>query len=355
MYKYILTLFVALAILNDSQAQSVTDKSESKIRKVDLERPKDTIYEQNKSSINDVSEAALTAILEKNRNHYVEGKVADYIPELSKMDPKAVAIAVVNEKGTLIGAGDIHTKFTMQSISKPIALMVAVMENGEESVFKKMGYFGTDKAFNHFSNLETMGKPLNPMMNAGAILTTSLISGDGQVPFNKVLDMVRYITDNPALNYSESVYASEKETGHRNRGMFYIMKNAGLITGQEEQLDNYFRQCSIELTTEDLAKIGYFFSHQCVRFDGDQRYKNREMSKLIQSQMLIAGMYEFSGEYARTVGLPSKSGVGGGIVISVPNEAGIAVFSAPLDSHGNSVVGYDMILDLAKQYNLSIF
>ncbi|SUJ30566.1 Glutaminase [Sphingobacterium spiritivorum] len=271
------------------------------------------------------------------------------------MDAKAVALAVVNDKGTVIGVGDINKKFTMQSISKTIALMLAVMENGEESVFKKMGYFGTDKPFNHFANLETMGKPLNPMMNAGAILTTSLISGDGQVPFDKILNMVRYITDNPALDYSKTVYTSEKETGHRNRGMFYMMKNAGLISGSEEQLDNYFRQCSIELTAEDLAKIGYFFAHQCVRFDGDQRYKNPEMSKLIQSQMLIAGMYEFSGEYARTVGLPSKSGVGGGIMVSVPNQAGIAVFSAPLDSHGNSVVGYHMILDLVKQYNLGIF
>ena len=312
-------------------------------------------YAQKSNTIKDVSKAALTAILDKNRNDYVNGKVADYIPELGKMDAKAVALAVVNDRGTVIGVGDINKKFTMQSISKTIALMLAVMENGEESVFKKMGYFGTDKPFNHFANLETMGKPLNPMMNAGAILTTSLISGDGQVPFDKILNMVRYITDNLTLDYSKTVYTSEKETGHRNRGMFYIMKNAGLISGSEEQLDNYFRQCSIELTAEDLAKIGYFFAHQCVRFDGDQRYKNPEMSKLIQSQMLIAGMYEFSGEYARTVGLPSKSGVGGGIMISVPNQAGIAVFSAPLDSHGNSVVGYHMILDLVKQYNLGIF
>ncbi|EEI90457.1 glutaminase A [Sphingobacterium spiritivorum ATCC 33300] len=312
-------------------------------------------YAQKSNTIKDVSKAALTAILDKNRNDYVNGKVADYIPELGKMDAKAVALAVVNDRGTVIGVGDINKKFTMQSISKTIALMLAVMENGEESVFKKMGYFGTDKSFNHFANLETMGKPLNPMMNAGAILTTSLISGDGKVPFDKILNMVRYITDNPTLDYSKTVYTSEKETGHRNRGMFYIMKNAGLISGSEEQLDNYFRQCSIELTAEDLAKIGYFFAHQCVRFDGDQRYKNPEISKLIQSQMLIAGMYEFSGEYARTVGLPSKSGVGGGIMISVPNQAGIAVFSAPLDSHGNSVVGYHMILDLVKQYNLGIF
>jgi glutaminase len=233
--------------------------------------------------------------------------------------------------------------------------MVAVNEKGEADIFDKMGYFGSDKPFNHFSNLETTGKPLNPMMNAGAILTTSLISGDGEKPFLKILDMVRYITKNQSIDYNKSVYESEKSTGHRNRGMFYIMKNSGLISGNEDQLDNYFKQCSIELTAEDLAKIGYFFANQCVRFDGDTTYKNTDMAQLIESQMLTAGMYEFSGEYSRMVGLPSKSGVGGGITVSVPGKIGIGVFSPALDQHGNSLAGYHMILDLAKQYGLSIF
>ncbi len=314
-----------------------------------------TLYAQKISSTREINSAALNSIMEANRPYYRDGKVADYIPELGKMDPRALAFAVVNEDGKIISVGDVHHKFTMQSISKTIALMLAVMERGEQDVFDKMGYFGTDKAFNHFANLETMGKPLNPMMNAGAILTTSLISGAADSAFIQILNMVRYICHNPEITYSESVFQSEKETGHRNRGMFYIMKNAGLITGTEEQLDNYFRQCAIELTVEDLAKIGYFFANQCVRFDGDSRYKNAEISKLIQSQMLIAGMYEFSGEHARTVGLPSKSGVGGGIMVSIPYQAGIGTFSAPLDSHGNSLVGYHMILDLVQEYNLGLF
>lgn len=133
------------------------------------------------------------------------------------------------------------------------------------------------------------------------------------------------------------------------------MKNNGLINGDENKLDNYFKQCSIELTVEDLAKIGVFFANQCVRFDGDSTYRNVELSKLIQSQMLIAGMYEFSGEYARTVGLPSKSGVGGGIVVCVPGKMGIGVFSPPLDTHGNSLAGYHMLLDFVKKYHLSLF
>lgn len=312
-------------------------------------------YAQKTADISTVSEKALSSILEKNRSYYTQGKVADYIPELGKMDAKAIALSVVDKNGNIYNTGDVHKKFTMQSISKIIALMIAVNEKGEAHIFDKMGYFGSDKPFNHFSNLETTGKPLNPMMNAGAILTTSLISGEGEKPFLKILDMVRYITKNPGIDYSKSVYESEKSTGHRNRGMFYLMKNNGLISGNEDQLDNYFKQCSIELTAEDLAKIGYFFAHQCVRFDGDDKYKNTEVAKLVESQMLVAGMYEFSGEYARTVGLPSKSGVGGGITVSVPGKIGIGVFSPSLDQHGNSLAGYHMILDMVKQYGLSIF
>ncbi|KMQ65187.1 glutaminase [Chryseobacterium angstadtii] len=312
-------------------------------------------YAQKTTDISAVSEKTLNSILEKNRTYSAQGKVADYIPELAKMEAGAVALSVVEKNGKIFNVGDVHKKFTMQSISKIIALMIAVSEKGEANVFDKMGYFGTDRPFNSYINLETAGKPLNPMMNAGAILTTSLISGDGEKPFLKVLEMVRYMTKNSAIDYNKSVYESEKSTGHRNRGMFYLMKNNGLISGNEDQLDNYFKQCSIELTAEDLAKIGYFFANQCVRFDGDSTYKNAEMAKLIESQMLIAGMYEFSGEYARTVGLPSKSGVGGGITVSVPGKMGIGVFSPALDTHGNSLAGYHMILDLVKQYGLSIF
>lgn len=302
-----------------------------------------------------ITEQVLKDILEKNRSYYQQGKVADYIPELGKADAKSIALSVIGENGKVINVGDTDKKFTIQSISKIISLMIAVREKGEQNIFDKMGYFGTDKPFNHFSNLETSGKPLNPMMNAGAILTTSLIDGEGEVPFKKILEMVQYITKNSNINYSKEVYNSERETGHRNRGMFYIMKNSGLITGNEDKLNNYFKQCSIEVTAEDLAKIGYFFAHQCTRYDGDTTYKNADIAQLVESQMLIAGMYEFSGEYARTVGLPSKSGVGGGITVSVPGKMGIGVYSPALDQHGNSLAGYHIILDLVKKYNLSLF
>lgn len=312
---------------------------------------------QEKKAVLDqqITAAMMKQIASKNYPTYKEGKVADYIPELGKANPEAVAFSVVKENGEIINVGDVNAKFTMQSISKIIALMLAVQEKGEKALYDRIGYYGTEKAFNHYANLETAGKPLNPMMNAGAILTTAFIEGEGDIAYQKILERIRYITKNESITINQTVYLSEKETGHRNRGIFYLLKNNGLIEGEENKLDNYFKQCSIEVTAEDLAKIGYYFAHGCTRFDGDKTYYNRDLARLIQAQMLIAGMYDFSGEYARTVGLPSKSGVGGGIVVSVPNKIGIGVFNPALDQHGNSVVGYHMIYDFVNQLDLSLF
>jgi len=339
--NYITSIFLAYSIFSISATSTIYYAQTNKHAKTEL------------SSLN---KEVLDHILNNNKASYKNGIVADYIPELGKMEAQKIALSVVNENGKVISVGDVNQKFTIQSISKIIALMIAVNEKGEKNIFDKMGYYGTDKPFNYFANLDGNGKPLNPLMNAGAILTTSLIDGEGEIPFRKILEMVRYITKNNTIDYSKTVYNSEKETGHRNRGMFYIMKNSGLIAANdEEKLNNYFKQCSIEVTAEDLAKIGYFFGHQCTRFDGDTTYKNGEVSQLVQSIMLTAGMYEYSGEYSRNVGLPSKSGVGGGITVSVPNKIGIGVFSPALDKQGNSVAGYNMILELVKNYHLSLF
>ena len=305
--------------------------------------------------LSDLDEEVLTHIVEANSKYTTEGEVADYIPELGKANPEDIAIAVVKEGGEIIKSGDSEQKFTVQSISKLIGLMLAVEDLGEEEVFDKMGYYGTNQAFNHFANLETDGKPLNPMMNAGAILATSLIKGEGEKPYQRILERIRYITKNEEIIINEEVYLSEKSTGDRNRGIFHLLKSSELIDGGEEQLDNYFKQCSIELTTVDLAKIGYFFANQGIRFDGDKTYENKAVSSLVLSQMMIAGMYDYSGEYARKVGLPSKSGVGGGITVSVPQKMGIGVYSPSLDKHGNSVAGFQMILDLVQLYDLSLF
>src|SRR5699024_1555895 len=311
--------------------------------------------ETKKYTSADLDEEILNHIVEANSKFTKQGEVADYIPGLGKANPEDIAMAVVNKNGEIVKSGDTEQKFTIQSISKLIALMIAVEELGEEEVFNKMGYYGTNQAFNHFANLETDGKPLNPMMNAGAILTTAMIEGKGEKPYQKILEKIRYITKNENIKINEAVYFSEKSTGHRNRGIFHILKNNELIEGGEEKLDNYFMQCSIEVDVTDLAKIGYFFANHCTRFDGDKTYENKEMGELIQSQMMIAGMYDYSGEYVRKIGLLSKSGVGGGIIVSVPKTMGIGVYSTGLDKHGNSLAGMEMILDFTKLFELNLF
>ncbi len=300
-------------------------------------------------------EAKLKEILKTNKEYLEQGQLADYIPELKNVDANKLGLSLRTTDNRIYNIGDCKQKFTIQSISKIISLMIAVLENGEEEVFKKVGYYGTDDPFNSYYKLETKGIPLNPMMNAGAILITSLIEGDGEEPFNKILDMIRYITKNDEISYSREVYLSESKTGDRNRGIFNLLRANGLIDKEEEALENYFKQCSIEVSCEDLSKIGLFFANNCIRYDGDREYENKELSRLINSIMLNSGMYDKSGEFSRKVGLPSKSGVGGGIVSLVPGKLGIGVFSPRLDKAGNSLVGVKVLEDISKEFDLSIF
>lgn len=303
-----------------------------------------------------LSNTYLEKVIKDNSIYLDQGKVADYIPELAKANAQAMSVCVLGPQGVLYKAGDYEEKFTIQSISKLIALMIAIEDWGEEKVFEHVAYYGTSLAFNDFAHLETMPTPLNPLMNAGAIVTTALIKGEGSQGYKRILERIRYITKNNSIDINQAVYLSEKETGHRNRGMFHLLKNKALIHKDEEALNNYFKQCSIEIDTEDLAKIAYFFANECTRFDGDSQYKNSSISELILSQMFTAGMYDYSGAYSRKIGIPSKSGVGGGIVAADPKTGyGIAVFSPALDTHGNSLVGSKILEDLSKTLKLSLF
>lgn len=300
-------------------------------------------------------EKLLERIAEENRKFINRGNVASYIPALAKVDKNLLGISFIDIDGNIYNYGDCDKKFTIQSISKVLALMIVVLEKGEEYVFDRIGYYGTDELFNSYSKLESNKKPLNPYMNAGAILITSSIEGEGFEAYEKVKNLIKYITKNDEISYNEEAYISERETGDRNRGIFYLLKDNGLINKKEIALDNYFKQCCIEVDTLDLAKIGLFFANDCIRYDGDKKYYNKELSLIINSTMMNSGMYNYSGKFSRTIGIPSKSGVGGGILSTVPRKMGIGVFSPPLDENGNSIVGYNILKDLSKELNLSIF
>ncbi|WIV13858.1 glutaminase A [Proteiniborus sp. MB09-C3] len=301
----------------------------------------------------------LSKIIEKNRHLTSKGKVASYIPALERVNPEYLGICIADMKGKLHLAGDYGQKFTLQSISKTISLMLAIIDNGTEKVFNKVGMEPTGDAFNSIVKLEIISpsKPLNPMINAGAIAVASLIKGEGpEEKFNRLLALFRKICQNEKLGINKEVYLSEKETGNRNRALAYFMKDVGIIDGDvEDVLDVYFRQCSIEVDCVDVARIGLFLANNGVVLETGERIAEEKVAKTIKTFMVTCGMYNASGEFAINVGIPAKSGVGGGIMAAVPLRMGIGVFSPALDEKGNSIAGYGLLKDLSEELDLSFF
>ncbi len=301
----------------------------------------------------------LNNLVEKNRQWTKHGKVANYIPELGKMDSDRLGIVVVDTGRKIYRAGDYQTKLTMQSMSKPIALLLALLDNGEEKVFRKVGKEPTGDPFNSMIKLETLNpsKPLNPMINAGAIAVTSLIKGiSKEEKFFRILDLFRKISKNPNLDINMDVYLSEKKTGDRNRSIAYFLRDIGILEGDvEEILDLYFKQCSIEVTCEDIANMGMFLANQGIDRESGKSIAPMHLTQIVKTFMITCGMYDASGEFAINVGIPSKSGVSGGIMCAVPNKMGIGVIGPSLDIKGNSIAGVKLLEDLSEEFKLSIF
>lgn len=296
----------------------------------------------------------LEEVLEENRHLAKKGRVASYIPALAKANPHHIGICIAEINGNMYKAGDADAKFTIQSISKVIALMLALMDNGEK-VFEKVGREGTEDPFNTLYKLDLphTEKPVNPMINAGAIATTAQIKGD---KFGRILELIRRITGNLSIDYSREVYISEKETGEKNKAIAHLLKARGIIEGDpDEVLDHYFKQCSIEVTACDLAKIALFMANGCQGLPSYGEIDRKTLYRNLLAIMTIGGMYNVSGQYAAEVGVPSKSGVGGGIMASVPGRMGIGVFSPPLDKNGHSIAGYGIMKSLSHRLDLSIF
>ncbi|MCF0149189.1 MAG: glutaminase A [Clostridium sp.] len=301
----------------------------------------------------------LNTLVEKNKIYGKEGNVASYIPALSKANENDLGIYVVDSKGKEYYAGDYDKKFTMQSISKIVSLILAIKDNGRYNVFKKVDVEPTGMGFNSIVNLEARdsGKPYNPMINAGAIVTTSLIDGKNvEEKLEKILDFMRTVTNNNHIDVNEEVYLSEKETGNRNRALAYFMKSTGVLEGDvEEILELYFKQCSIELTAKDLARFGAVLANDGVIPWTNEKIIPKEICRIVKTIMVTCGMYDASGEFAVNVGIPAKSGVGGGILATVPRNYGIGIFGPSLDEKGNSIAGLKLIKDLSNELDLSIF
>ncbi len=288
-----------------------------------------------------------------------QGKSASYIPELSKVNPKQLGVVTVNIDGECWYSGDYQSNFTIQSISKVATLILAVMDRGEEYVFSKVGMEPTGDRFNSIIKLETMrtAKPFNPLINAGAIAVTSMIAGQNtEDKLNRLIGFVKGLCHNNKIWFDEEVYKSESATGYRNRALANFMKDAGIIEGDvEEVLDLYFKQCSIKVNAVDIAMMGAVLAGDGVSPITGDKLMPRSIARLVKTFMVTCGMYDASGEFAVRVGLPAKSGVGGGIMATVPGRMGIGVFGPALDDKGNSAGGIKVLEYISNKLDLSIF
>lgn len=301
----------------------------------------------------------LEEILEECAHYTKEGKLADYIPELTKANPDDFGIYIISGDKRVSKAGDCKKEFTIQSIIKPILLLQALMDNGIECVKSHVGVEATGKPFDaiNYTDQALVGENLNPMVNMGAIAMCTLIKGDTyEEKFNRLLDLTRKLAANPEITVDEAVYLSEKRTGNKNRALAYLLKTYGMIEDDvEDVLDCYFKACSIKVTCADLAKISLVLaSHGKSPFTGERIFPAK-YAYYVNAILMTCGMYDGSGEFAVKVGVPAKSGVGGGIMAVVPTRMGIGIYSPALDSKGNSVAGIKALEELSKKLYLSIF
>jgi glutaminase len=285
-----------------------------------------------------------------------EGAVADYIPELSLASPDWFGIALVTVDGNVYQVGDARRPFTVQSISKAITYGIALEDNGLEAVFEKVGVEPSGEAFNSISLEPDSGRPFNPMINAGAIAVTGLVKADSpEERFSRILGCFQRYTGQP-VTFDEGVYRSERDTGHRNRAIAHMLRSTDIVSGvPEDVLDVYFRQCSIQITARDLALMGACLANSGVNpITGVVSIDRRYVEKVL-SVMSTCGMYDYSGSWIFSVGMPAKSGVGGGIMAVLPGQFGLGVFSPPLDVKGNSVRGIRVCEELSRDFGLHLF
>ena len=301
-------------------------------------------------------QAAIEDLYHKYRS-CSEGIVASYIPELAKANPNDFAIVVVTVEGEVFKVGQCEVPFSLQSTSKPFTYGLVLEDFGREYVLSKVGVEPTGEAFNSIVELEKQTHlPYNPMINSGAIAVSSLIKAPN---FSERVKRVMTLFENyigHSLIGDEAIFQSEKNTAHRNRSIAHLLRHFNVIEDDiDESLDLYFKQCSILANTQDLAMMAATLANHGIQPLTQKTAINSEYVSDLLSLMFTCGMYDSSGEWAYSVGIPAKSGVSGAILGVVPGIMGIAVFSPPIDSKGHSVRGVKVFQELSKNLNLSIF
>jgi glutaminase len=283
-------------------------------------------------------------------------KVARYIPELASVSPKQFGIAIVDLLGNVYSVGDANVPFSIQSISKLFGLTLAFHLNGE-SIWQRVGREPSGNPFNSLVQLEReQGKPRNPFINAGALVVTDMLFARHERADNALLDFTRKLANNPAIRIDEKVAASERATSDRNAAMAHFIKSFGnLEHSVDAVLDAYCKHCAIEMSCVDLARAVTFLANHGVIPWSNEAILDKSSAKRINALMLTCGTYDAAGDFAFRVGLPAKSGVGGGIVALMPGECGICVWSPALEESGNSHAGSIALEMLTSLSGRSIF
>jgi glutaminase len=300
----------------------------------------------------------VSEIADGMRHRTDRGDVARYIPELACVDPNAFGIVVIDIDGNVAAAGDSETPFSIQSISKVFTLTLALGKAGDR-LWRRVGREPSGSPFNSIIQLEfERGIPRNPFINAGAIAITDLILS-GHKPreaLGEILRFMRFLADDQSIAIDEAVAASEQRTGFRNSALANYMKSFGVLDNPVDfTLGVYFHHCAIAMSCRQLAMAGRFLAqHGCNPSTG-RLVVQPERARRINALMLTCGHYDGSGEFAYCVGLPGKSGVGGGVLAIAPGRASIAVWSPGLDANGNSHLGRVALETLSRRMGWSIF
>lgn len=285
-----------------------------------------------------------------------EGHLPDYIPELAKADPGGFGIAMTHASGETVSVGDANTPFTIQSVSKALTLAMLLDLVGRQETFRYVGVEPSGDPFNAIMLHPRTNRPFNPMVNAGAIAVAGRLRETlGPAAFPLIQSRLGEAAGRE-LRVDEAVFVSERETGHRNRAIGHLLRAAGIFTAPvDEVLDIYFRQCSLLVTAADLAVIGATLANIGTNPVTRRDVFGIDAVRETLSVMFTCGMYDGAGDWACRVGLPAKSGVGGGIMAVVNRQLGIGVFSPLLDSAGNSVRGQLCCAGLAEELGLHAF
>ena len=301
---------------------------------------------------------AVAEIVETLRDRTDRGEVASYIPELARVDPKSFGIAVIDAEGNAITGGDSDTPFSIQSISKVFTLTLALGKAGDR-LWRRVGREPSGSAFNSIVQLEyEQGIPRNPFINAGAIAVTDLILSGHQPreALGEIVRFMQFLADDPTIAIDDEVAASEQRTGFRNIALANYMKSFGVLDNPVDfTLGVYFHHCAIAMSCKQLAMAARFLAFDGMHPSTGLQVVQAERARRINAVMLTCGHYDGSGEFAYRVGLPGKSGVGGGILAIAPGKASIAVWSPGLDANGNSRLGRLALEMLTKKMGWSIF